>query len=220
MAYFQITGVSAKGRKVSRRINAETERGVKNKATRDGVTVESIVRLPPEPATDAQLSYARSLGVRIPNSPNVEQMADLISRAVEPPASPWLVSRAEELGADLDRSRYFGLGYLNRQINEVLLRDSHAALIELAFWHLQSVLNHQRRTNWSSPNESGVEVGRFFSLAEAFTADEKAKKSLVREYKDPVYEYVAFGDGGDGKRSTRTAAYISAVELLSREGLC
>jgi hypothetical protein len=220
MPFFQITGVSAKGRKVSRRSNAETERGARSKATGDGVTVESAIRLPLEPASDVQLSYARSLGVRIPSSPNVEQMTDLISRAVEPAASSWLASRAEELGADFDRSRYLGQGYVSRQINEVLPRESHAALVELAFWYLQSVLKHQRRADWSSPNESGVEIRRVFSVAEKFISDEKVKKSLTREYNDPLYDFLEFGDGWGGKRSTRTTAYASAVELLSREGLC
>ena len=90
MPSFRVSGKSRKGRQVSRTVPAQTEAGARGKAEHDGVVVESVERLPSEPATGPQLSYARSLGIPIPDSPTLDQMSDLISRAVEQPACAWL----------------------------------------------------------------------------------------------------------------------------------
>lgn len=221
MPSFHVTGLSAKRRKIGRKVQAETEQGARKKAERDGVTVETVTRLPSETATDRQLAYAQSLGIQIPVSPTLEQMSNLISRAVEPAASSWLVGRARVLGADIDQSRYLGLAYVSRQVNEAIGLDSHAGNVELAFWYLHSVLKHRLKAKWSSPSESQIPDAQVFSLAEAIVSNEKAFKSLRREYRDgPVYAYVEFGDGYGGTMSTRTSAFVSALNLVEGAGLC
>ena len=96
--------------------------------------MQSVERLPPEPATDRQLSDARSLGVAIPEAASLDQMSDRISRAVEPVASAWLVQRAKALFADLDAERYSGVEYVTRQLNEVIGVNTLQFHRERAFW--------------------------------------------------------------------------------------
>lgn len=116
MSQFRILGLSKSGRAIDRTFDAETLGGARRQAERAGLVVETVERLPPTPATDRQLAYARDLGITIPESPTLEQMQGLISWAVDPsgppalPASRWLVARARALDADLDPERDWSVG--------------------------------------------------------------------------------------------------------------
>lgn len=220
MPLFRVSGKSHKGRQVSPTISAQTEAGAQRKAEHDGVVAASVERLPSEPATDRQLSYARSLGIPIPESSTLDQMSDLISRAVEQPASMWLVARARAMGADLAPERYLGIEYVGRQLNEAIGVNTQAFMTERVFWYLHSVLRHRRRTQWQSPDESGVPDERIWSLAEAFAADGGALKSMQRDCGERLgYSYATFGDGYGGTFSTRTVAYVKAIDLLTQSGM-
>ena len=147
-------------------------------------------------------------------------MSDLISRAVEQPASKWLVTRAHAVGADLAPERYLGNGYVGRQLNEALGVHSQAFLAEHVFWYLHSVLRHRRKEDWKSPDESGIADDAIWSIAAAFAADANAVKSMQRDCGERLgYTYATFGDGYGGTFSMRTAAYTKAVELLMESGL-
>ena len=202
MPLFQVSGKSRKGRQGSRTVSAQTEGGARRKAEADGVVVVSVERLPSEPATDAQLSYGRSLGIPIQDSPTLDQMSDLISRAVEQPACLWLVTRARAVGADLAPERYLGIEYVSRQLNEAIGVNTQAFLTERVFWYLHSVLRHRRRKEWQSPGESSVPDEEIWSLAEAFAADAAAIKSMQRDCGERLgYFYATFGDGCGGTLS-------------------
>ena len=220
MPLFRVSGKSPKGRQVSRTVSAQTEAGARRKAEDDGVVVVSVERLPSEPAADRQLSYARSLGIPIPDSPTLDQMSDLISRAVEQPACMWLVTRAGAVGADLAPDRYLGVDYVSRQLNEAIGVNTQALVTERVFWYLHSVLRHRRKKQWQSPDESGVPDEAIWSLAEAFAADASAIKSVQRDCGERLgYSYATFGDGYGGTFSMRTAAYVKAIELLTQSGM-
>jgi hypothetical protein len=147
-------------------------------------------------------------------------MSALISRAVEEPASKWLVARARAVGADLDPERYLGVEYVSRQLNEAIGVNKNALLTERVFWYLHSVLRHRRKKQWQSPDESGVLDETIWSLAEAFAADASAVKSMQRGCGDgPGYTYAGFGEGDGGTLSTRSTAYAKAVELLTQSGI-
>ena len=215
MPQFVVTGTSTKGRKTRRSIAAQTIGGARRKAERVGISVQNVEQLQPEPATDRQLSYARSLGITIPAAPSMDQMSDCISRAVEPPASDWLVRRAQALQADLDPERYFGVEYLSRQVNEVIGINTPDFVRERAFWYLHGVVRHQRRGTWLSPDESGVADDCMWPVVKAFVADGAALRSMQRDCPDgSLYQYAEFGDGYGGTLSIRTAAYTRARELL------
>ena len=182
--------------------------------------MQSVERLPPEPATDRQLSYARSLGIAIPEAASLDQMSDLISRAVEPVASAWLVQRAEALFADLDAERYSGVEYVTRQLNEVIGVNTLQFHRERAFWYMHSVLKHQRKATWTSPDAAAVPDETMWAIVDAFVADSGAHKSMQRDCQNStLYQFVDFGDGYGGTLSMRTAAYKRASDLLKSAGL-
>jgi hypothetical protein len=176
MPQFTVSGTSRKGRKVARAITAQTVTGARKIAERDGVTVQNVDRLPPEPATDSQLSYARSLGIGIPPSPSLDEMSNLISKAVEPLASDWLVNRARVLEADIDPERYPGVEYFSRQPNGALGVNTPAFHRERVFWYLHGVLRYRRKGSWSSPDESGIVDSAIWAVVEAFVEDAAAFK--------------------------------------------
>lgn len=220
MPYFKVIGTSAKGRSIARAVGAQTEVGARRKAEQEGIAVQSVERLPPEPATDPQLSYARSLGIAIPKAASLDQMSDLISRAVELAASAWLVQRAKALFADLDSERYFGLEYVTRQLNEVIGVNTLQFHRERAFWYMHSVLKHQRKATWASPDAAAVPDETMWAIVDAFVADSGAHKSMQRDWQNTtLYQFAEFGDGYGGTLSTRTAAYKRASELLRSAGL-
>jgi hypothetical protein len=220
MPYFKVTGTSAKGRAVSKTLPAQTPAGARRTAEQNGITVESVERLPPEPATDRQLSYARSLGIAVPDGASLDQMSDLISRSVEPAASAWLVQRAKALIADLDPDRYFGVEYVTRQLNEVIGVNSPQFHRARAFWYLHGVLRHQRIATWLSPDAAGVRDDTMWTLVDAFVADSGAHKSMQRDWQsNTLYQLPEFGDGYGGTLSSRTAGYKRAAELLRSSGL-
>jgi hypothetical protein len=220
MPHFKVIGTSAKGRSVGRTVAAQTELGARRKAEQDGITVQSVERLPPEPATDRQLSYARSLGIAVPEGASLDQMSELISRAVEPVASAWLLQRAKTLLADLDAERYPGVEYVTRQLNEVIGVNTPQFHRERAFWYIHSVLKHHRKGTWTSPEVARVPDETMWTIVDAFIADSGAHKSMQRDWQNStLYQFAEFGDGYGGTLSMRTAAYKRASELLGSAGL-
>jgi hypothetical protein len=220
VSQFRILGLSKTGRAINRAFGAETPDGARRQAERAGIIVESVERLPPTPATDRQLAYARDLGITIPESATLEQMQELISLAVDPlappalPASSWLVARARGLDADLDPERNWSVGYVSYRLDQAVGRGGAALDREWAFWFLHSVLRHQRQASWSSPEQSGVPDTTMFALAERFSEDAAALRSMKSHYPYdlPRYQYVRIGSGGVDKR---TSAYVRAVALLT-----
>jgi hypothetical protein len=227
VSQFRILGLSKTGRTINRAFGAETPNGARRQAERAGIVVENVERLPPTPATDRQLAYARDLGITIPESPTLEQMQELISLAVDPlappalPASPWLVARARGLDADLDPERNWSVGYVSYRLEQAVGCGSPALDREWAFWFLHSVLRHQRQASWSSPEQSGVPDATMFALAERFSENVTAVKSMKRNYPYdfPPYQYVRIGGPGGDTVNKRTSAYARAVALLTEAEL-
>jgi hypothetical protein len=84
MPKYTVKGV---GRDTGRRrrpvVEAKNEAHARELAEADGTLVESIERLPEEPATDAQLAYARDLGISFPDGATKHELSDLLSAHLE-----------------------------------------------------------------------------------------------------------------------------------------
>jgi hypothetical protein len=216
MPLFEVIGVGKDTHRQRKRCySAATEEIAIEKAVADGILATKVIPLPPEPASESQISYARSLGVSIPENPNLEQMSDLISQKVDGIADSWLVARARNLGADLDPAKIHGLGYVSRSINLVLARDPAVRNQEMAFWYLHSVYRHRCRGSWSSPYDSGLNEETVRKLAADLVSNPRALKSMLRDYRNETYyDFLPFGDGSGGTLNTHTIAYGAAVALF------
>ena len=83
MPDFEIRGKGRDtGRKRKRVYSAPDEATAKRLAEDDGTLIEAIVEIPPEPATDRQLTYAKDLGISIPPDVSKADLSDLISLTV------------------------------------------------------------------------------------------------------------------------------------------
>lgn len=84
MAEFEVRGI---GRETNRKrktvYRAYNEDEARQLAEADGTIVESIQMLPDEAATEAQVSYARDLGISIPENATKDELCDLLSCHLE-----------------------------------------------------------------------------------------------------------------------------------------
>lgn len=222
---FRVIGLTAKrGRPTTKEIAAETPDEARRAAERLGVKVEAVERLPSVPASEAQLAYARKLGIPIPESATLEQMTYLISQAVDAPASPWLIARTRALGAEINGERFASHGYISGRLVSAIGRDTPAYYQELATWFLFSVLRHRRRASWATPADADVAFDIVHALAGSLVQDHDALKSLKRDYQtlfpeERVFVMLDFGRSTAGRLSDRTIVFKAAVELLDRAGL-
>ena len=89
MPYFEIVGYArGTGRKRVRSYHAKNQEDAILMASADGTIVQmdkirQLPEAPPEPATAAQISYAKDLGIKFSPDVSKAEMTGLISRAVE-----------------------------------------------------------------------------------------------------------------------------------------
>ena len=84
MPKFEISGKGKDTNRQRRRIyTATTESEAKQQAEIEGILIEGIRQLPPDPPTDRQISYARDLGIFIPANITKDDLSDLISIIVD-----------------------------------------------------------------------------------------------------------------------------------------
>lgn len=89
MTEFHIKGFGKdSGRKRERNYSARDQQGAIALAASDGTVTESITELPPEPATENQISYAKDLGIAIPVNVTKSEISDLLDYKLENDRDP------------------------------------------------------------------------------------------------------------------------------------
>jgi hypothetical protein len=166
------------GRKRKREYDAQTEADARRLAEDDGTEVVSVVELPPEPATDKQLSYAKDLGIKIPSDPTKEQLSYLISERVDPPATKSQLYCLQELGITFPSNVFASEGRVAYFISEHV---GDGVNRELARWYLYGVERWLNKEPWETPDQSSLTKDQVYSLADQMVGDPKVLKSLLRE---------------------------------------
>ena len=215
MPTFLVTGLGRDtGRKRQRTFGAKDEVHARSLAEADGTTVQSIERLPDEPATEKQLAYAKDLGISVPAGATKEDVSDLLDARLEhdKPAD------ARHLGF-ADR---YGVRYTQYSGKKALYNRIHAALSqpgreeELTAWFVYRVYRElvEGKDNASieGPDHSAIQ-----DIAAGLVQDESILKS-IRRYRGS--ELIWFGEwtAPDGTvhtgGSNKTIAYRRAAILL------
>ena len=84
MPDFEAKGIGRETRRRRKRVyRAYDESEARQMAEADGIIVGSLQMLPDEPATEAQLSYARDLGLSIPDNATKDELRDILSCHLE-----------------------------------------------------------------------------------------------------------------------------------------
>jgi len=217
MPDFEIIGKGKNtGRTRQRTYLAENESDARLKAEADGTIVESIRELPPEPATERQLSYAKDLGISIPPNPTKNQMTYLISKAVDPPASKAQMYCLNEHGIQLDKYTFESIERVVSSLDKELQNVNR----ELARWYIYSVIRYLTKGSWDTPDRSGISNEQAYAMADKMIAQADVLKSLLREleYPDRRYNLVSFSSEQlGGELSIRTKVFSSARIIVTEE---
>lgn len=132
---YEVTGVGTDtGRTRKKRYKARSEEAARQLALADGTDVQSIVDCGVEPPTDSQISYAKDLGITIPESISKDEISTLIGNATRgvDPAPTNQLELATALGVIPYR-------FINSEDLEHLIRTSLGPL-KLTQWYLFLVL--------------------------------------------------------------------------------
>lgn len=149
---YEVTGVGTDtGRTRKKRYKARSEEAARQLALADGTDVQSIVDCGVEPPTDSQISYAKDLGITIPDGISKDEISTLIgnaTRGVDPAPSNQL-----ELATALGVTPY---RFINSEDLENLIRTSLGPL-KLTQWYLFLVLirrgTSKAKQQLRSPND-------------------------------------------------------------------
>jgi hypothetical protein len=209
MPYFDVSGYGRdSGRRRQRRYRGKDEDDAINAASADGTVVESISRVPAQPATERQIEYARDLGLSFPDDISVEAMSDLLDRHLSQDelCPAWLSDYASQIGL-YDFSEYVGKLQLFSRITRHLDEQGNVPLAE---WFIYHVCRDLARCRWDDPRQSGIPADHVRGLAEQIASDPRVMKS-IRRYSPS--DLLHFGDYTDDEgwmhsgASRRTLAY-------------
>lgn len=215
MPRFEVCGqIQGKERQQKRFYLAVNDSAAQLMAINDGMIVSSITRLPDEPPTEPQLSYARDLGIIAPKNATKDEVSDLISRRVQKdkPASDTHKGFAIKYGVQF--TQFIGKKDLFDRIMHTLKVPGREK--ELISWFIYRVYRELVRGQDDAPIE-GPENPLIQKIALELVNDVSVVKS-VRRYDGR--EIIWFGQwtspegavyqGG----SNRTIAYKQAVSTL------
>jgi hypothetical protein len=220
MALFEITGKGREsGRKRTRSYYARNEAEARQKAEQDGTVVEHVQAFPSGPPTEAQLKFARELGVSVPTNATKDDVSVLIDEGIQKRdrhkvASPRIQSFARSFGLNPDPNVW--KKDLFDQIQNALSRTGRES--ELLSWFVFRV---HRTIVHGADNDpvSGPLDPIILNIASQLMNDAKVIAS-VRRYRGR--ELIWFGEwttpeglvvsGG----SNRTIAYHEASRLLKQ----
>ena len=206
------------GRDTSRRrrrvVEARDEAHAKALAEAEGTLVESIERLPEEPATDAQLAYARDLGISFPTGATKHELSDLLSAHLEhdKPADSRHLAFAD----------FYGVSYTQFTGKKSVYRRIFATLSEagreqdLAAWFAyrvyRALLEDRENAAVAEPSDAAIQA-----VAAELTTDESVLKSIRRyEGTDLIWfgEWTAPDGSVHSGGSNQTIAYKRSAALL------
>lgn len=223
MPYFEIIGFLKKTtRKQIKHYVAIDDQQAKMLAEDDGIIPQSISLIPPKPATEKQITYARDLGLSFPSDINISEMSHLISRKVDDDivVPAWFYDYAisqfpEQQGIGI--SKYIGLrallDYFGQQYND---RKDTNSLIRLFIY---SVTNELKNSRWQTPFNQLISDDIISTIVEDLTRDSKVVSS-IKKYS--VSSFIFFGEETDKEGywksggSRRTIAFRSVAEQLAK----
>lgn len=164
----------------------------------------------PEPATDAQIQYAKALQIDIPLNPTKEDMSALISRKVDNDSdpNPELVEFAIEKG--LFFSKNIGKKALYNLVFHSLSKEDRIAFFAFSVYRW---LSEDRHGNLESHKHSDV----FYDFAREQLNNDSFIKSLDKYAGADLrfFGTLRFVDGGETQGgSTNTIAYKTCAEFV------
>lgn len=226
MRDYEIIGVGKKTNRNRKRVyRAESEDAAKLLAEKDGTLPESINLLPPELASEDQLSYAKSLGISISKNSTRDQMSYLISSKTEVPATNEQINYAIKLGIKFYEYDFKSKVAIQHKLNSLFGHNSPSYNAELAKWYVHSIARYLTKGNWPTPDKSKIPENIVEETVRKLTEDEKSFKSFLRqmEYEDP-FEMIGFGqitdeNGRSHEGASRNTAAYKLVSKLLRENL-
>lgn len=215
MPKFEVRGKGrSSGRRRKRVYSATTDQEAWLLAENDGTEVEDVAQLPPEPATERQIEYAKDLGISIPANATKADLSDLISLTVDrdKPATTRHRKFADRYG--VETTEYIGKKALFDQIQNVLVSSGREN--DLLSWFVYRVyrelIHGAGDAKIQTPDDPLIQ-----EIASELEKDEKIVKSVRRyEGRDLIW----FGEwtSPQGSQyfggSNRTAAYKAASTLL------
>ena len=210
--------VKGKGKKTNRSIksvySAYDEAEARAMAESNGIIVESVRILPDEPPTEAQLSYAKDLGIIVSNNATKNDVCDMISCRVDhdKPATERHKSFARMYRVEY--TEYVGKRKLFNMIFVALQHPSRT--IDMVSWFVYRVYRELVHGVDNAPIK-GPENPIIKELAQNIASDSSVVKS-IRRYEGS--ELIWFGEwtSPDGLvhtgGSNRTTAYKHVSSLL------
>ena len=218
MPHFKVTGVGIKtGRNRTRTYSAFNEDRARQMALDDGTEPKEIEIIPPEPPSERQLEFARSVGVNVHQGATADEVSDLLSiyQDRDKPATDRHRSFSDYY--EVETTRCIGKKKLFRLIFNKLSQPGNEE--ELATWFTfrvyREITNAADNTIATHPNSPEL-----IAVGKQLARDEKILKS-IRRYDGK--ELIWFGEwtAPDGITysggSNRTAAYKAAASALRAE---
>lgn len=204
------------GRNRRRIYSAANESAARQQALDDGTMIDEITEIPPDPPTDRQLDYARSLGIPIPANATTYDLSDLISIKVD--GDKAATERHKNFGRmyGIDFTEYIGKQALFNKIQYALIAPGREK--ELLSWFTfrvyRELVGGVETAPIKYPSDPIIQ-----EIAEIFVTDDMILKS-VRRYEGS--QLIWFGewtspDGGIHRGgSNRTEAYKAISSTLKQ----
>lgn len=215
MPKFLVSGVGQDtGRKRQRTLEAKDEVHARALAEADGTIVDSVERLPDEPATERQLAYAKDLGISVPVGATKEEVSDQLDVHLEndKPADARHLGFADRYGVRY--TQYSGKKALYNRIHATLSAPGREQ--ELTAWFVYRVYRElvegREHVSIDGPDHPVIQ-----GITAQLVQDESVLKS-IRRYRGS--ELIWFGEwtAPDGAvhtgGSNKTIAYKRAAILL------
>jgi len=215
MPRFQAEGLGRETNRRRKRVYiAYDETEARQAAEQDGMIVENMSRLPDEPATEAQLSYARDLGIPIPPKPTKKELGDLLSCHLDHDKPATERHKGFARLYRVEHTRFVGKRALFDSIFSALQAAGRER--QLAAWFTYRVYRELVHGADNAPIR-GPEDTTIQTIADKLATDDQVLKS-IRRYagRDLIWfgEWTAPDGSVHTGGSNRTVAYKETSRLL------
>jgi len=218
MARFEIQGHGREsGRPRKRVYSAFNEAEAREIAEADGTIVDNVRLLQEEPPTDAQLAYAKDLGILVPENTNKFEISDLISSHLEKDKPSTERHRSYASLYRVQSTRYIGKRALFDRIHTCLKELGREK--ELVSWFAFRIYRELVKGSEDVPIK-GPDDPIIQEIADQLESDESVVKS-IRRYEG--CDLIWFGEWTtpDGRvftgGSNNTIAYKRTSQLLRQK---
>lgn len=170
------TGLTTE-RKRTRRITAINESTARATIEADGITIDQITEIPPEPPSQRQINYARSLGVAFPDGVTAQDASALISLAEDNDTPSSEQYRGFARSYCLEVSNYIGQAGLFDAIHHHLSQARHGRdlIAWFAFCVNQGATKKQLNPSIQSPADSLI-----IKIANSLADDRQVFSSICK----------------------------------------